>query len=270
MTTLVRDLMHTGLITCSPDATLGEAATLMADHGVTGLIVAEPGGEPLGILSDTDMLVGEWLSGDDASLAAMRALTAGELMSKPVASIEAGEPASQAAARMHAERLHRLVVTEAGQPIGVVARFDLVASMADPHAERDTVASVMSRGIVVCRDDTSLAATARAMTERRSRAVVVVDSQGRLQGVITGYDLLPLIDSDLARETVSSHMKAPLTITPDASLREAADLMLRRHVHRLVVVDPASPDGLPLGVISTSDIIVGMAAPASVWQLPPG
>ncbi|MBE7470045.1 MAG: CBS domain-containing protein [Anaerolineales bacterium] len=39
MTTLVRDLMRPALIACPPDATLGEAAVLLAKHRLHALIV---------------------------------------------------------------------------------------------------------------------------------------------------------------------------------------------------------------------------------------
>ena len=50
----------------------------------------------------------------------------------------------------------------------------------------------MSYAIVTCLPDTSLDAAARAMTERRSRSIVVVDNSGLAVGVITGNDL-PLL-----------------------------------------------------------------------------
>ena len=61
-------------------------------------------------------------------------------------------------------------------------------------------------------------------------------------------------------------MHAPITIGPGATLREAADLMLEHEIHRLVVVDPAAPDAVPLGVVATTDIVAEMAEPGSVWR----
>lgn len=66
--------------------------------------------------------------------------------------------------------------------------------------------------------------------------------------------------------TVEEVMHAALTIAPDASLREAADKMIDNHHHRLVVVDPAEPESIPLGIISSYDIVAEMAQPGSVWQ----
>jgi hypothetical protein len=43
-------------------------------------------------------------------------------------------------------------------------------------------------------------------------------------------------------------------------------MMIQRHIHRLLVVDPDRPHSLPLGLISTSDIVAEMAEQGSVWQ----
>jgi CBS domain-containing protein len=61
-------------------------------------------------------------------------------------------------------------------------------------------------------------------------------------------------------------MHQALTISPRATLREAADLMIENHHHRLVVVDPEHPQSMPLGVISSYDIVNEMAQPGSVWR----
>jgi CBS domain-containing protein len=265
MTTLVRHLMRPALIGCPANTTLGQAAVLLVKHRVHALIVADKQGQPLGIISDIDLLAGEWLSTDPAGLATMRAMSVGDLMSAPPATIEANRPAQEAAARMQTERLHRLVAVEAGRAIGVISISDLVASLAHTVPDRQTVAQVMSRGMVVCRTDTPLAAVARAMTERRSRSVLVVEANGRPVGVITGLDLLAYVEGNPHGHTAAQIMHAPITISPNASLREAAGIMIQHHIHRLVVVDPDQPVSMPLGLISTSDIIAEMAAPGSVW-----
>src|SRR5689334_17009407 len=105
----VRDLMHLGLITCQPETRLGDAAALLATHRIHALVVADADDRPLGVLSDTDLLAGEWLSHDDTSLSTMRTITAGELMSAPPATIDADADAAEAAARMQSERLSRLL-----------------------------------------------------------------------------------------------------------------------------------------------------------------
>jgi CBS domain-containing protein len=53
---------------------------------------------------------------------------------------------------------------------------------------------------------------------------------------------------------------------PDLTLQDAAELMIEREVHRLVVIDPTQSGGAPLGIISTSDILAEMTKESSVWQ----
>jgi CBS domain-containing protein len=259
--TQVRELMSSPVVTCAAGATLGEVAALLVANRIHGMVVVDDTGSPEGVISDTDLLAGEWLAVDDQSLATLRSLTARDLMTSPVAAIDAATDAADAAGRMRAERLSRLVVTDAGRPVGVLATSDLVAALGRASVGRATVADVMSRGLVVCRENTTVAQAARAMTDRRSRSVVVVAADGRPLGVVTGVDLL----QRAADEPVNELMQRPLTITSSATLREAADMMLERVVHRLVVVDPTAPESMPVGLISTADVVAEMAAPGSVW-----
>ena len=267
MTTRVRDLMHPGLITCRPDTTLGQVALMLTHHHIHSLIVADRDGRPVGILTDFDLLAAEWLSIDAESLEAMRKMTAGELMTAPVGTIEAAASAHEAAERMRLEGIHRLLVTEKGRPAGVISISDVVAGMAVTHpVRRGMVEDVMSRAMLVCRDDTPLPSVARGMTDARYRSVLIVDPAGKPVGVISGLDLLAYCTEEGCREaTAAQVMHAALTIHPGASLRQAADKMIENHYHRLVVIDPDHPDSMPLGIISTFDIVAEMAQPGSVW-----
>ena len=260
---LVRELMRPSLISCQENTRLGEAVAMLARHRVHALIVSDPGGLAVGVLSDIDILAGAWLAGDEAGLAALRSLTVGQMMSKPAISVDADTPAADAAAQMLAQHIHRLVVSELERPVGVIAVSDLIGGLAVDGVEHSTVAAAMSQGIVVCRETTPIRAAARAMHERHSRSLVVVNPHGRPLGVVTGFDLLPLYSEGDTGQPVSSVMHAPHTIKPQASLREAAATMLREHIHRLVVVDPSEPESMPLGLISTADIVAEMAAPGS-------
>ena len=265
MTPRVHEVMHHGLITCAPDATLGQAARRMYQAGVHALVVVDLEGEPVGILSDFDLLAGEWLSGDPKSLDVMRRMTAGEMMSTPPQTIEADARATDAADRMQREGIHRLLVLEAGRAVGVISIGDLIKSLQEIPARRSVVADVMSRALVVCRPGTSLKAAARAMTERLSRSILVVEPAGRPLGVVTGWDILQACDDDCGDRIVDEVMHPPITIEPTASLRGAVDQMIQHKIHRLVVIDPTTPDAMPLGIISTADIFTEMARPGSVW-----
>jgi len=85
--------------------------------------------------------------------------------------------------------------------------------------------------------------------------------------VVSGPDMLPFCEEeDCDGVTVSEVMHPAFTIHISASLREAADKMIEHHHHRLVVVDLNQPESMPLGIISSYDIVAEMARPGSIWQ----
>lgn len=268
MTNLVRDLMHPGVLTCRFDSTLGQVAVLLTQHHVHALIVADRDGRPSGIISDFDLMAGEWLSTDKESLAVMKKLTAADLMSHPVDTVDADLSVKEASRLMVDRDVSRLLVMDKGKPVGVISLSDFISSIAKKAPlNRETVGDVMSDAILVCRGKTPIVSAARAMTDAGWRSVLVVDAKGKTLGVVSGKDLLTYVQNGVDEEkTVREAMHPALTIDIKASLREAADLMIKNHHHRLVVIDQKDPDAFPLGAISTFDIVAAMARPGSIWQ----
>jgi CBS domain-containing protein len=94
-----------------------------------------------------------------------------------------------------------------------------------------------------------------------------VDAKGKILGVVSGHDLLRFVKEGVGENlSVRDVMHPALAIDIHASLREAANMMIQNHYHRLVVIDKEDPDAFPLGAISTFDIVAEMARPDSVWQ----
>jgi CBS domain-containing protein len=264
----VRDLMHRGLHTCRPEATLGQVAVLLTQEHIHALIVVDQVNIPQGIISDYDLLAGEWLATDAEGLKTMRKLTAGELMSSPIEKIDANAPIEDAARVLVEKDIQRLLVTEEGVPVGVISLSNFVASIAQAEKPRRAiVADVMSDSILVCRDKTPITSAARTMTQAGWRSVLVVNAKGKPEGVVSGKDLLPYVVSGVDEHlTVRDIMHPPLTIDMHAPLQEAANLMIQQHYHRLVVIDREDPHAFPLGIISSFDIVAEMARPDSIWQ----
>lgn len=269
MTQTIKTLMHTGLITCPPAASLGEVAALLNKHQIHAILVAEEENEPLGIISDFDLLAGEWLSVDEESLDAMRQLTARDLMTSPIETVDLNISIYEAAQRMADKSVHRMIVTEHDRSVGIVSISDFVAGIAEQEPiRRATVGDVMSRTFLVCREDNTVISAARTMTQAGWRSIIVVDSKGKLQGVITGHDLLRLagITVDETLKVCDLMSRNLITTDINSSLQEAADIMIKNHRHRVIVVAKSDPDSFPLGVISSFDIVAAMARPGSIWQ----
>jgi CBS domain-containing protein len=145
---------------------------------------------------------------------------------------------------------------------------DFVAHLAAQEPiDRATVRDVMSYVMLLCREETPALEVARGLTDSRFRSVVVVDAAGRLRGVVSVWDFLACIDGEsCTAKTAGQLMHAASTIRPEATLQQAAKQMIEHHLHRLVVVGPQGSEALPLGIISTFDIVTEMARPGSVWR----
>src|SRR5688572_12442385 len=223
MTQTINDVMHKGLLICSPETSLGKVATLLTEHHVHALLVAEEANQPLGIISDFDLLAGEWLSVDEESLNTMRKLTARDLMTSPIESVERSASVHEVAKRMADRAIHRMLVTGDGKPVGVISISDFVAGIAaQEEIKRETVGDVMSDTFLVCREDNTVLSAARTMTQSGWRSIIVVNSSGKLQGVITGHDLVPLAGKPVDRNTKVSDLMDRNLITTDShsSLQE--------------------------------------------------
>jgi CBS domain-containing protein len=137
------------------------------------------------------------------------------------------------------------------------------------------VSDVMSTEPFTVRAETPLKEAARQMLDRGISGLPVVDSGGRLVGIITEGDFVarqlsqtearPRLLAALLRrpepphdtETVGEAMTAsPVTITAEASLTEAARLMVSQRVKRLPVVDL---NGDLIGIVSRADIMSAFA-----------
>ena len=91
---------------------------------------------------------------------------------------------------------------------------------------------------------------------RRTGAVMLVDIDGRLSGLFTDSDLARLLehhrDQQFDRPISEVMTNKPLTLSPDAILEEALQLLGARHVSELPVIDT---DGRPVGLIDITDLI---------------
>ena len=125
-----------------------------------------------------------------------------------------------------------------------------------------TVEEIMSPDPITVRVDQPLQEAARLLEENEISGVPVVDQGGILVGVLSESDLVRARANEQLWDrwptlTVRHLMHAPV-LTADRSMTvlEAAVLMERAHVHRLVVV--AEDQQTPVGIISTSDLVRSM------------
>ncbi len=138
------------------------------------------------------------------------------------------------------------------------------ALLAELRARDQTAADIMTRELITLQPDTSLAEAMRIMTGHGLKRLPVVDSQGRLQGILSRIDVLRTLGqrpaangaTGIARpgaHTVAEIMQRDVpTVSPDTPLPDVIDALLAAQQRRAVVVDA---QGHVLGIITDGDLI---------------
>jgi arabinose-5-phosphate isomerase len=116
-----------------------------------------------------------------------------------------------------------------------------------------TVGELMHRGseLPLAPEGASMAETLLVMTEKRFGCVGVVDSQNRLQGVITDGDLRRHMGGLMEHTAGEVMTHAPRTVTPAMLAAEALKLMNDSRITVLFVVE----DGRPTGILHVHDLL---------------
>jgi CBS domain-containing protein len=112
----------------------------------------------------------------------------------------------------------------------------------------------MSKVVLTVGPGHTLREAARAMSERRVGAAVVMDPDGEGPGIVTERDILDSVGQgqDIDAEVVSAHLTARVVYAaPDWSLEKAAAQMVRGGFRHLIVMEAAEV----VGVLSVRDVV---------------
>jgi len=119
---LVRDVMSSPVITVDEDATVDKAAQLMAKGHIGCIIVTSKEEKPLGIITETDFVTRVL-----AKNIQPRKLTAKEVMTSPLITVDPDETLSETARRMSQLNIRRLGVMYKGKLVGIISSKDILA-----------------------------------------------------------------------------------------------------------------------------------------------
>lgn len=142
-----------------------------------------------------------------------------------------------------------------------------------------TAKDIMSTQVVTVTPATDVATAARIMLENHFNGLPVVDDGGQLQGVITQSDcisqqqslklpsyftildsFIPLpsleaMEEEIAKMTATTveglMTREVVTVTPETSVEDVANLLVDRRLHTL----PVLRDGALVGVVGKEDVL---------------
>jgi CBS domain-containing protein len=220
--TPVREYASDTLVSVRPDTPLAEVHALLRARDLSAVVVVDEKGDLNGILSTTDLLREARIEiaapGDVVRITPAPRL-ARDLMKRDVITVDQDAPLGDAAGEMMKHRIHRVVVTRGGKPVGVLSTRDAMRAVL-----RERIESPLERVMTVPVETIDEGDTIRSAIERLDdanvRGLVVVDGTWPV-GVFTHTEAIQaralppsLLDSPVERvmsyETICLDVKTPL------------------------------------------------------------
>ena len=123
-----RDLMETDLITVSPETPVVDVHRLFVEDEIHGAPVVDDDLRVVGVVSALDLLriVGERYDDFETRLADV---TAGDAMTGALVAVSPDTTVAEIARLMRAQRIHRVLVIQDRELLGVITTFDLLAAL---------------------------------------------------------------------------------------------------------------------------------------------
>lgn len=259
----VSQLMQRRVHTLKPADTMSIAAQLLAWSGVRHLPVIE-GDRLVGLVSERDLM-------EHRDLA--RQTEVREIMTTPVRTVRSDESAYVAGKRLIDERIGCLPVVDDGELVGILTKSDLVLHEVSIElggmTGGDSAWSVMTPDPQTARLDDYLLDAVGRMTNAGVRHLPVVDSEGRVLGMLSDRDvrqslgeLSSAFDEGEVRTRVSLRRvgdvctRGVVTVTEDAPLGRLVALLGDFRVGAIPVVDPEQK---LVGIVSYLDVLHRLA-----------
>jgi CBS-domain-containing membrane protein len=180
----------------------------------------------------------------------VRTWRVGDVMSADVARVAAETPYREIVDRITGRHISAVPVVDSfGRVLGVVSEADLlhkVELVGEPHERRVfesrrrrnarvkadalTAADLMTAPAIVTYADTTVVAAAKSMDRERVKRLPVIDSLGRLIGIVTRSDLLRVHlrpDADIRSDVVDEVLRRVLGVDDDIVSVEVDDGVVR-------------------------------------------
>jgi len=129
--------MTAAVVTAAPGASAISVARQMREHRVGSVVIVDPGGSPVAMITDRDLALRVFAAGVDGESAV------GEHASRPLVCGEPGMELSEAAALMVQHRVRRLPVVDADRLAGIATLDDIAVRTGNLEVAQRMTAEVI-------------------------------------------------------------------------------------------------------------------------------
>ncbi|MBI5889626.1 MAG: PAS domain S-box protein [Nitrosomonadales bacterium] len=250
---ILLDIATRDVACLAADATISEAAQLMAQRRFSCIVVIDPARHPVGIVTERNIL--HAMRSDSPPHTPLHAS-----MSAPVITLPGTTDCLDAYQLCMREGIRHLVLTgDDGAVAGIASETDFRLHLnLTALAGRRQVMSVAQHSVTSLQGHISLRQALNLMQTQRESCVVVVENDKPV-GIVTERDVVRFYAREPERVNVPIFelMNSPvLTVPGNATIGQAAERLREKKVRHLAVVDA---DGRMVGLVNEHDLTQTMA-----------
>lgn len=232
------------------DTPVEQIARMMQARGISGLPILDSKGNPVGVVTRTDLIQLGLLQtrrrpGNQAMALPNR--RASDVMTHGVAEVTSSASLRYAARLMIDNEIHRVFVNEGGKLAGVICAVDLTAAVRDARIEAP-VSSVMTSRIVTIDIQQPLSAAIELLDRSHLTGLIVTDETQPI-GMFTQADALASRDLPRSTPIEATYDAAVICLPAEMKLHRVAAHVADLRVRRVVVCKARDP----VGVVSATD-----------------
>jgi CBS domain-containing protein len=115
----------------------------------------------------------------------------------------------------------------------------------------------MHKGVITCDPSDSIKTVASLMRENECRSIVVADPSGDTWGLISVMELMKYLEEeDLEKVTAEEAMQPyKIEVDPQWPVEKAIEIMKRRKIEHLIIIDPHVGPKRAIGILTSFDIV---------------
>ncbi|MEJ8542112.1 CBS domain-containing protein [Methanothermobacter wolfeii] len=275
----IRSIMSEDPVVMEDTQQVAYARNLMLRNGISRVVVVDPDGKPVGIVTETDITRKLKVRGPAWRRRPIDKISIRRVMNENPISIDVNDTPRDAADLMLKNRVGSLLVMDGDELAGIITKKDLLRFFKDRCAGRWKVRDLMTGDVKTVTENHTISHVIGIM-EENDISRVVVTRDGGVAGIITSENLsfatfedpekgIPVEKVYFIRKTSEDKRKVRtismltagdimtedvITVDPSADASEAASIMLENNISGLPVVE----DDELVGIITKTDIISGI------------
>lgn len=276
----IEEVMNEEVILAEENEQVSHARNLMLKHGYSRILVVNPEGKPVGILTEKDLIRKMRANGPQWKRRTIDKISIRRVMTSNPVTITPFRELREAVELMIKNDISSIPVVDNDEVVGIVTKSDLMDFYSQKFSGKWKVSQLMTGDVITVNENHSIGHVISIMEDQKIGKVVVMRDNEPV-GIITSANIsfanvedpetgvsvekiafLRKIDGQEKRnvrevsmvtagDIMTNHL---IKIGPDQDAASAADVMVKNDVSGIPVVN----DGELVGIITKTDIIRGI------------